>query len=292
MGSKTPKQTTQINKTELSPQNQLIADEGAKLALNYAKTPLRVPNYSIADFNANEIEGQNSALAAARGQMAQLAQQAGNTNSFLMDPALLSPDSNPYLRAQGDTITRLATNNLLEKILPALRSGSVVSGGFHSGGNTRYGLAEGEAVGRTNQEVTSALASLYGGAYQNGLQTLLSATGQNGNILKQLLYPSTVLSGVGQQQRQLFQAQNDNATQLDWLQQQLPFMQAQQLYGLANSGAGNSGSSTVTGAQPSSGGLIGGLGGAASGAALGSAILPGVGTAAGAIGGGLLGLLS
>jgi hypothetical protein len=116
-----------------------------------------------------------------------------------------------------------------------------------------------------------------------------------------LLAPATVVAGVGDQRRELAQAQSNQAVnnanndaalqaQMQWLQQQLPYLQAQQLYGLVNSIPGATGVSTATGAQPSVSPLQGALGGAATGASIGS-IIPGIGTTVGGGLGGIFGLL-
>jgi hypothetical protein len=291
MGSKSPKKTTQTNKVELSPEQQQLAELGSPYAQQFAGTQLQLPQTSLAGFNPNEITAQKLALNSAAGPMQSLANQAATSNRFLMDPSLLSPDSNPYLAAQGDAITRNMTNNLQESILPGLRAGATMTGGMYSGGSSRSGIAEGLAVGKTNQAVGDALSSLYGNAYNTGLQTMTSAIGQNPAVMKGLLYPSTVYSGVGAQQRAMDQGQMDLAAQNQWAAQMLPLLQAQQIYGLLGSLPGGTGVSTVTGAQPSSNPAMSGLGGAASGAMLGSMIMPGVGTAVGAGLGGLLGLL-
>jgi hypothetical protein len=292
MGSKSsPKKTTQTNKVELSPEQQQLANLGLPYAQQFASTDLQLPQTTVAGFNPNEIYGQQLALGQAMGPMTDLSQKAAASNSFLMDPSLLSPDSNPYLAAQGDAITRTMTNNLNESILPGLRAGSTIAGGMYSGGQSRAGIAEGLATGRTNQALGDALANLYSGAYNTGLSTMTSAIGQNPQVMKGLLYPSTVISGVGGQQRAMEQAQLDATNQNQWAQQMLPLLQAQQIYGLMNALPGGTGVSTVTGAQPSSNPAMSGLGGAASGAMLGSMIMPGVGTAVGAGLGGLLGLL-
>lgn len=307
MGSKQPSTVTQKNTTELRADQVPISNAASSLAQNYATTPLQLPNYQQFDqqvlgFSPEETAGQDAVLAAARGSMTDLARQAASTNSFLMDPALLSPDSNPYLRQQGDAVTTSVTDNLLQKIFPALRSGSVVAGGSNSGGNTRFGIAQGQAVGDTNKGLSQALANLYGGAYQNGLQTLAQAVANNPSVMKQQLAPGVAEAGVGQQRRELAQAQATQgvnnqqsqanlATQRAWLEQQLPYLQAQQLYGLISAApGGTSGTSTVTGATPSSGGIQGALGGAATGASIGS-MIPGVGTVVGGGLGALLGLL-
>lgn len=308
MGSKQPSNVTQTNSVQLSPQQQQLADLGFGYAKQYANQgSLSLPGINVTDptvlgFNPNEVAGQQQALDAANGWMTNLSQQAASSNSFLMNPNILSPDSNPYLKAQGDAITNNATENLLTNILPSLRSGSVVAGGFNSGGNTRQSLAESGAVGQTNDSITNALANLYGGAYQSGLSTIGSAIDRNPTVMSGLLAPATVTAGVGAQQRELAQAQSNQTVnnannraaleaQLSWLQQQLPFLQAQQLYSLVGSMPGGSGVSTVTGASPSSNPLQGALGGAATGASIGS-IIPGVGTAVGGGLGGIFGLLA
>lgn len=306
MGSQSPSTVTQTNKVELSPEQQSLANLGLGYAQTYAKTPLSIPGINVTDptvlgFDPLETQGQNMAVGQATGRMTDLANQAASTNSFLMNPALLSPDSNPYLAQQGQAITRTATDNLTNNILPALRSGATVAGGPNSGGNTRFGLAQGTAVGNTNKDIGDSLASLYGGAYQNGLGILLSAISQNPAVMAGLLAPAATVAGVGDQRREMAQAQsnqtvqnanNDQAlnAQMQWLQQQLPFMQASQLYSLIGAMPGSTATSTVTGAQPSASPFSSALGGAATGASIGS-IIPGLGTTVGGGLGGILGLL-
>jgi hypothetical protein len=292
MGSKPQAQTSQTNKVELSPEQQELADLALPFAQKYASKNITAPQAQVAGFSPDEIAAQDSARAMATGQMTQNAQQAAASNQFLMDPSILSPDSNPYLARQGEDITRTITNNLTTSILPSLRAGSVVAGGMNSGGNTRRALAEGAAVGKTTQELGGALNQLYGNAYNTGLSTMTNAIGQNPAVMQGLLYPSLVQSGIGNQIRGMEQTQMDAATQNSWMQQMMPFLQAQQIYGLIGGMPGGQGVSTVTGAQPQTNPVMGGLGGAASGAMMGSMLMPGIGTAVGAGLGGLAGLLA
>lgn len=291
MGSKSPSKTTQINKVELSPEQQQLSQLALPYANQFAQSQLQLPNTSIVGFTPAELQAQQMALGSAQGPMQAGAQQAFDTNQFLMDPKLLDPSTNPYLQAQGDAITRNMTNNLTESILPTLRSGATQVGGMYSGGSSREGIAQGLATGKTNDALSDALVNLYGNAYNTGLSTMTQAVGQNPAVMKGLLYPSAVMSGVGAQQREMLQAQQDNQANQAWLAQMLPMLQAQQIYGLMNTLPGGQGVSTVTGAQPGTNTGMSALGGAASGAALGSMIMPGVGTAAGAGIGALLGLL-
>lgn len=70
---------------------------------------------------------------------------------------------NPYLQDQANAITQQATQNLQNNILPGINSGAMMAGGF---GGSRQGIAQGLAIGQTNQGITNSLASLYGNAYE------------------------------------------------------------------------------------------------------------------------------
>jgi hypothetical protein len=70
--------------------------------------------------------------------------------------------TNPYLSSQADAITNQANNNLMNYQLPSINSGAIAAGGF---GGSRHGVAQGLAIGQTNQGITNSLAGLYGNAY-------------------------------------------------------------------------------------------------------------------------------
>ena len=77
---------------------------------------------------------------------------------------------NPYLSDQANAITQQATNNLQQNILPGINSGAVAAGGY---GGSRQGIAQGLAIGQTNQGLAAALANLRGNAYQSDQQNQL-----------------------------------------------------------------------------------------------------------------------
>lgn len=79
-------------------------------------------------------------------------------------PALRQYQKNPYLDQMAAGITQQATRNLNEQILPGLRSQAVAAGGY---GDARSGIAEGLAVGRTNDALSNSLANLYGTDFNN-----------------------------------------------------------------------------------------------------------------------------
>jgi hypothetical protein len=289
MGGGSPSKTTQTNKVELSPEQKKVFDLAFPYVQQYAQNPAQMyQGQTIADFDPAEIAGQNAALEAASGQGAQLGSAAADAQKFLMNPALLSPDSNPWLQQQGDAIARTMSDQLTKSILPSLRSGATMTGGMYSGGSSREALAQGLAAEGTARQTGDALANLYSNAYSTGLGTMTDALKLNPLTQQGTLFNSSVQAQVGAQRRAQQQAMLDEAAQRFNFQQMLPFYTAQDLLSMISGMPGGQGVSSVQGAQPKANPIMGGLGGAASGAALGSMIMPGFGTAIGA-GLGLLG---
>lgn len=71
---------------------------------------------------------------------------------------------NPYLPQQAQAITSQVNNNLQRQVLPGINSGAMASGGF---GGSRHGIAQGLAIGETNQGLSNSLSNLYGAAYES-----------------------------------------------------------------------------------------------------------------------------
>jgi hypothetical protein len=90
--------------------------------------------------------------------------------------------SNPYLQDQANAITNQANNNLMNYQLPSLRAGGVAAGGF---GGSRMGIAQGNAIGQTNQGITNSLAGMYGNAYAADQQNATQQSINQANIAAQ-----------------------------------------------------------------------------------------------------------
>ncbi|MDQ5882453.1 MAG: hypothetical protein QG616_2285, partial [Pseudomonadota bacterium] len=70
--------------------------------------------------------------------------------------------TNPYLAQMGQGIAQQANQSLMYGALPQVNSGAVAAGGY---GGSRQGIAQGLAIGMSNQGVSNALGNLYGQAY-------------------------------------------------------------------------------------------------------------------------------
>ena len=290
MGGGDSQPLTQTSSVQLSPEQQGISNLAFPFAQQFGQTPLQLPSGSgVAGFAPAELQAQQGALNVAGSS--QLGQQASGTLGNILSPGFLDPASNPALGAQSAAVTDVATQNLLNNILPALRSGASVQGGPFSGGSSREGIAEGLAVGETQRAITNALAGLQAQNFQTGLQAQTQGLGLTPQTQASQLFGSGVQGAVGAQQRGLEQAQLSEQQQRETLQQLLPLLQSQQLFGLLAGTPGAQGVTEVQGAQAGGpGALQGGLGGASAGASIGSLFGP-MGTGIGAIGGGLLGAL-
>ena len=274
---------TQTSGIRLSAPQQQIADQAFGQAAQFGAQPLQLPQGSgVAGFAPAELQAQQNALQVA--QQSQLGQQGAAQLGNILSPQFLDPSSNPALAAQSAAVTDVATQNLLNNILPALRGGASVQGGPFSA-NSRSGIAQGLAAGQTQQGIANALAQLQGQNFQSVLGAQGQGLGQLGATQQAGLFGAGTQGAVGAQQRGLEQAQLTDARQQEFQQQLLPLLQAQQLFGLQAASPGATGFTEVQGAQPGApSGLQSTLGGAAAGASVGG--LPGafIGGGLGALG--------
>lgn len=77
---------------------------------------------------------------------------------------------NPYLPQQSQAITNQVNQNLQQQQLPGINSGAIAAGGF---GGSRQGVAQGLAIGQTNQALGNSLANLNFNAWNQDQQNAL-----------------------------------------------------------------------------------------------------------------------
>ena len=285
--------TTQTSEVKLSPEQREMFGLAFPYARKYAMNPLKqFEGTGIADFNPDEALAQARLKNSVVPQLDDLAASAASSNKMLMDPKfMLDVENNEYLRGATRAMTGDVTRNLMENIMPGVRAGAIQQGGMYGGGSSRQGIAEGLAIGRTNQGLSDATARMMFDAYNRGLSGIGEAINRNPSVQGQQLFGSEVLAGVGAQKRSMEQAKLDEKIRQFYTGQQLPMLQAQELMSLIQGMPGGQTVSTATGSVPRANPLMAGLGGAASGAMLGGMVMPGVGHAGGAAIGALLSLL-
>ena len=176
--------------------------------------------------NAMQLGGQDlmTQYAGSPG-LANLIGGAQGALGFSLSPNILSPTSNPYLAQYGDALMRPITRNLTENMLPAIRSQAMGAGQY---GGTRQGIAEGLAIGRTNEVIGDRLAQLYGGAYGQGLEQMSRGMQLAPGVAAMGQLPGNLMSQVGGEQY---------AQQLN--QQQIPWWQLQQYMNAIGGNVGN-----------------------------------------------------
>lgn len=116
--------------------------------------------------NAENL-GNSQQSQGAAAQPAQ--QQSGYSSSYTQNPFLDQIAGN--LRDQSNT-------NLTNNVFPGISWGSQAAGGF---GDTRQGIAEGNAIGQATQGLNTAIAGLYGNDYENSQNRNLQQYGIDSN---------------------------------------------------------------------------------------------------------------
>ena len=238
------------------------------------------PGQTYADFTNPQILGQQGALDFAQGGMQQTANSTMDANRLMTSGDLLYANSNPYLQQNISDANSLIARDFNEQIMPQLRGGAQSAGQYDS---SKYGVAMGQAAGRAADAMARNTNQMYNNAYNTGLNAMATGVGQSPTALKAGMSPYQLMQDIGGVQQQQSQLGINDAVNAYNFNQQAPW---DNLGNYANILSGNymgsGGTSTVpvTGSNP----LMGALGGAATGYSFGGPV--------GAVGGGVIGLLS
>lgn len=277
-GSSQPTQTTT---TQMSPEARSLYNLALPGVQSFAaSTPQRYQGSTVAGFDPNQVAGQEGALSAAGAQNSLASGAAGSLPFFFGD--IWNPSSNPNLQGAIDASVRPIQQNLTENELPAIRS--EFSGGNYGG--SRQGIAEGLAVGRTNQAIGDTASKVAQNQYDTNVNAQLRAYGLLPTVQGAQTAGSLTTSGVGDVRQARDQALlNENVGNFNY-DQLAPFLQSKEILSLLTGLPG--GTTTTTASTPGSPGVSQALGGAAAGAGIGGAIGGPLGAGIGAAGGAAL----
>lgn len=224
--------------------------------------PQYYPGQTVARPTLAQIQGQDMALDTARSLAPTLA-NARTGVDFLSNPALLSPDSNPYLAATADAAARPVLRAFNEQLLPSIRQDAIVAGNL---GNDRQGVAEGVAIRDTNQILADQSAQIYSDAYNKGLDSMVRGIALAPATAQAQLLPSSIFSTVGAEQQGQSQAQIDADIDRWNYNQNLPWQMLSNYDAIISGNYGGTQSTNQTARQNSlTSAIQGGLGGAALG---------------------------
>lgn len=293
-GSAKPPQVTQSTQYKMSPEERQLFNVTFPMLQQWANTPFQQFGQSgIAGFTPEEQAAQQGYLSSAMPAAQQLVGRQAQTQMQLMDPDfMLNP--NQYVTGAANATRNMVTDNLMENILPGVRSGTIMDQGMYSGGSSRGGLAEGLAIGKTNQGLSNTVADMFYKNYATGLGEMSRAVDRAPQVAAAQTMPWNMSSAVGAQKRGLQQAQLDEQQRNFYLMQDMPLLKAQQLLQAMGGMRFGENVSTATGAVPpkpswmqTAGGLAGAGLGAYFGGPMGASAGYGIGSSAGgALGGG------
>lgn len=278
-----PQQQTTSTTYQLSPEQRQLMDLAMPGVTAFAaKTPERYQGTTIAGFDKDQIAGQNAALTGA-GTQTQLGQAGASTTQQWLSPQALDVNNNPAVAGMMEANRRAVTDNLMQTALPGIRDSAERSGNF---GSSRQGIAEGLAIGKSNQALADANANTLNNAYNTNVESQLKALGLLPQTTNNVTTGAQTTSAVGDVRQALDQARlSENVSNFNY-DQLAPYLQSKDIMSLLTGLPG--GTNVSTASVPQKNPLTGALGGAATGASLGSFLGP-IGSAAG---GGLGALLS
>lgn len=158
----------------------------------------------VAGATPAELAARTMATNYAGGQGSGFADSVMGASRTLLDPnTILNPANIPGMQATKDAMIRSVTRNLTEQILPHIRNSSSFAGGY---GDNRQGIAEGLAIGRTNEGLAGALGNLDLGTYQAGLGAMQNALSMAPSTYNVGTAPANTMSQVGTAERADVQA--------------------------------------------------------------------------------------
>jgi hypothetical protein len=214
------------------------------------------PGATVAPVNPN-IQAGISATAGAAQPVQDFANQAMQANQFAFSPQFLDPSQNPGFQGSIDAITRTLNQNLTENILPSLASGRIATGNFDIG-NTRAGVAQGQAVGETQNAIGDAVARFTAQGFSDALDAFTRNLALAPQTAQLQTTPGVLLDVAGERQRQLEQEAINAERERFEFGQQAPDAALAQFASLVSGNFG--GTSTTTGPGARTNPLLSGIG--------------------------------
>lgn len=267
--------TSNTTTQTLTPDQQSLVDLATPDYQQFAAANQTAPtaDQSVAPFNANQIQGQNTVLGTT-GTQTGVVSGAANANNLETSGSLLDPSSNPSLAAYQSSAVQPIYDNLNQTTLPQLSANTATSGsgGVSANvGGSREGIAQGIATEGANQAAGATEANIANSGYNAGLSALNAGVNSAPTTAAAQTIPGATQSTVGDVQQQQTQSVDNANVAADQFAQWLPLIKAQLLTQGASATPGGSTTSTGTGntsANPVSqiiggasaaGGLAGGL---------------------------------
>ncbi len=204
---KSKQESTQTTTQTLPGSQQRNVDVLMREALNYFQGGGRsfFPGDTVADFDPLQLQGQEQLLNYASGIGGDLVSNAIAGNQFFMDPNnIMNPDSIPGFTGVIDSMRRNSNQNLTENVLPYVRGQGTSSGQF---GGSATGIGQALTVDRSQEALNDAIASMYLGAYGQGLDTFNQSLNRAPGLFALGAQPGSIVTNIGDVRQNQAQAE-------------------------------------------------------------------------------------
>lgn len=152
----------------------------------------------IAPWNGTQQLGNAGIVRGALAGAGAVSPQALSAWQRMTSPEMLDVANNPYVMGGARAITDEATRALMEQVLPRIDMSAVRAGQY---GSSRQALAQGQAVGKTQQALSDTLRKYLSQAYGQGLGAQNQALALTPTVQTSLVAPWETIFSAGERQR-------------------------------------------------------------------------------------------
>jgi hypothetical protein len=258
-----------VTKTEpFDQQIPFLLDVFNQAQARYNEGPMQFfPGSTLAPISPFQTQGIEQ-VAGAAGPTQEFANAVMQANTFGLTD-VLDIEKNPAFAQGIDAITTNLNRSLTETALPSIASSDIMSGNFDVA-NTRGGIAEGQAVGRTQDAIGAATAGFTADAFGNALNTFNQSLAAAPQTAQLQALPGSFLDIAGTRERQLQQDFINAERERHEFEQMAPDAALAQYASLVSGNFGGTTTSTTPGAQTNP--FMSGLGMAS----MATALIPGL----------------
>jgi hypothetical protein len=249
MGQRATQSTNQTSTTQLPAGQQANVNELMSGALSQYQSggPKFFPGQTFAGPTAQETAGRTAASGYATGVGQSLVDSAIKNDQFFLNPDnVFNVGNTPGYGAVRQGIVQDTTRNLTESILPGIRGSAITGGGL---GGSRQGIAEGLAVGRTNDALSKNLGALDMSVAGMNMQANQAAAARAPQTFALGLQPAQTQANVGAAIRGDTQQSIDANRERFNFEQMAPLLNLQALQSLTGTAGQYGGTTTSQGQQ-------------------------------------------
>lgn len=217
--------------------------------------PAYFPGSTVAPLAEAEGQARNYLSQYASQIAAPMAERTQQSLERAIGGEYMDAANNPYVQQMVKASTGDVSQDLLQRVLPAIKGGAIRAGQL---GGSRQGIAEGLAIGEAARGAQRTAADINFGAYNTGLNAMMQGFNLAPTVQSMGYTPADMLQAVGGQERAYDQAQINEQIARWQHEQNLPYVKLAEYANIVRSPMGGQTVTETQYPQTSSGAQIAG----------------------------------